>query len=78
MKTILNSKGQFLIPAEIRRQLGITDGTYLQIEVNTTKQIVLTPITREFIRSLRGKYKGKGLMKSLMADKKRESDAAVQ
>lgn len=27
---------------------------------------------REYIRSLRGKYKGKGLMKALMADKNRE------
>jgi len=27
---------------------------------------------REYIHSLRGKYKGKGLMKALMADKRRE------
>lgn len=77
VEAILNSKGQILIPAKIRRQLGILDGTYLQIEVNATKQIVLTPITREFIRSLRGKYKGKGLMKALMAEKKHERDVVV-
>lgn len=77
METILNSKGQILIPAEIRKQLGITDGTYIQIEVNTSKQIILTPITREFIRSLRGKYKGKGLIKALMAEKKREREYVV-
>jgi hypothetical protein len=29
---------------------------------------------REYIRSLRGKYKGKGLMKALIADKKLERD----
>ena len=29
---------------------------------------------REYIHSLRGKYRGKGLMKALMADKKRERD----
>ena len=75
METIVNSKGQIVIPAEIRKQLGIKVGTYLQIEVNAiTRQIILTPVTREFIRSLRGKYKGKGLMKVLMADKKRERD----
>ena len=75
METIVNSKGQFIIPSKIRKQLGIKDGTYLQIDVNAvTRQIILTPVTREYIRSLRGKYKGKGLMKALMADKKRERE----
>jgi len=75
METVATSKGQVVIPSKIRKQLGIKDGTYLQIEVDTvTKQIILTPVTREYIRSLRGKYKGKGLMKALMADKKRERE----
>lgn len=75
METVATSKGQVVIPSKIRKQLGIKDGTYLQIDVNlVTKQIILTPVTREYIRSLRGKYKGKGLMKSLMADKKRERE----
>ena len=75
METVTTSKGQVVIPSKIRKQLGIKDGTYLQIEVDAvTKQIILTPVTREYIRSLRGKYKGKGLMKALMADKKRERE----
>ena len=75
METIATSKGQVVIPSKIRKQLGIKDGTYLQIDVDAvTKQIILTPVTREYIHSLRGKYKGKGLMKSLMADKKRERE----
>ncbi|HSO10956.1 MAG TPA: AbrB/MazE/SpoVT family DNA-binding domain-containing protein [Anaerolineales bacterium] len=70
METIAASNGQVVIPSKVRKQLGIKDGTYLQIEVNTvTRQIILTPITREYVRSLRGKYKGKGLMKALMAEK---------
>ena len=78
METIANSKGQIVIPATIRKELGIKDGTYLQIDVNAiTRQIILTPVTREDTRSLRGKYKGKGLMKALMADKKRERDVVV-
>jgi len=36
------------------------------------RQIILTPITRNFIHRLRGMYKGKGLLKSLMAEKRRE------
>ena len=75
METVATSKGQVVIPSKIRKQLGIKDGTYLQIEVDTvTKQIILTPVTREYIRSLRGKFKGKGLMKALMAEKKRERE----
>ena len=75
METVASSKGQVVIPSKIRKQLGIKDGTYLQIDVNTvTRQIILTPITREYVHSLRGKYKGKGLMKALIADKKRERE----
>jgi len=73
MKTVANSKGQIVIPSKIRKQLGIKDGTYFQIDVDVvTRHIILTPVTREYIHSLRGKYKGKGLMKALMADKERE------
>ena len=73
METVADSKGQIVIPARIRRQLGIKDGTYLQVEVNTvTRQIILTPITREYIHSLRGRYRGKGLMKALITERKRE------
>ena len=75
METVATSKGQVVIPSKIRKQLGIKDGTYLQIDVNAvTKQIILTPVTREFVQSLRGKYKGEGLMKALMAEKKRERE----
>jgi AbrB family looped-hinge helix DNA binding protein len=71
METIAILKGQIIIPSKIRRQLGIKDGTYLQIEVDPdTKQIILTPVTREYIHNLRGKYKGRGLMKALIAEKK--------
>ena len=75
METVATSKGQVVIPSKIRRQLGIKDGTYLQIDVDEiAKKIILTPVTREYVHSLRGKYKGKGLMKALMAEKKRERE----
>jgi len=65
MEVVSNSKGQVIIPAKIRKQLGIKDKSFLQIDVDVeTRQIIITP--------LRGKYKGKGLMKALIADKKRE------
>jgi AbrB family looped-hinge helix DNA binding protein len=75
METVATSKGQVVIPSKIRRQLGIKEGTYLQIDVDeVTKKIILTPVTREYVHSLRGKYKGKGLLKALMAEKRRERE----
>lgn len=75
METIATSKGQVVIPAKIRRKLGIREGTYIQVDLDElNKRIILTPVTREYVHSLRGKYKGKGLMKALMAEKKSEKE----
>lgn len=75
METVATSKGQVVIPSKIRKQLGIKDGTYLRIDVNdATKQIILTPVTREYVHSLRGKYRGRGLMRALLVEKKRERE----
>lgn len=71
METIATVKGQIVIPSSVRRKFGIKEGTRIQIQVDEDKrQIILTPITREYVNSLRGKYKGKALMKALLAEKK--------
>ena len=76
METTATSKGQIVIPSSIRRKFGIREGTRIQIEVNEkANQIILKPITREYVHSLRGKFRGKGLLKSLMTEKKREREA---
>lgn len=75
METTATVKGQIVIPAAVRRQLGIKEGTRIQIEVDEeARHIILTPITREYIHSLRGKYRVGGLLKALMAEKKRERE----
>jgi AbrB family looped-hinge helix DNA binding protein len=75
METTTTSKGQIVIPSSIRKKLGIKEGTRIQIELKEDeKEIVLKPITRDYIHSLRGKFRGKGLMKALMAEKKRERE----
>jgi AbrB family looped-hinge helix DNA binding protein len=73
METTATAKGQIVIPSSIRRRLGIKEGTRIQIEENGN-EIILKPITREYVHSLRGRLRGKGLMKALMADKKRERE----
>lgn len=75
METTATSKGQIVIPSSMRRKLGIKEGTRIQIELNEdAKEIILKPITREYVHSLRGKFKGKGLLKTLMAEKKKETE----
>lgn len=75
METIATKKGQIVIPSKVRRQFEIKEGTRIQIDINEKDHsIVLKPITREYINSLRGKFKGKGLMKELTEEKKRERE----
>lgn len=75
METVASVKGQIVIPAAVRQELGIVEGTRIRIEVDRgTKQIILTPITHDLIRSLRGKYKGNGMLKALEEDRRRERD----
>jgi len=76
METKITSKGQIVIPSSIRRKLGIKEGTRIQIE-ERGKEIILKPITREYVHSLRGKFRGKGLMQALMTEKKRERELFV-
>jgi len=65
------SKGQIVIPARFRREFQIEDGTKASVIV-TPDGILLRPITRTYIKSLRGSLKGRGVMKSMMADRKHE------
>ena len=75
METTATSKGQIVIPSSIRRKFGIKEGTRIEIEVDeSAKEIILKPITREYVHSLRGKFRGKGLLKALMTEKKKERE----
>ncbi len=75
MKTTATFKGQIVIPSSIRRKLSIKEGTRIQIELDEkAKEIILKPITREYVHSLRGRFRRKGLMKALIAEKKRERE----
>jgi AbrB family looped-hinge helix DNA binding protein len=66
--TVVSSKGQIVIPAALREELGIQVGTRLAIQ-RENNHLVLQPITDEFIHSLRGSLKGKT---SLVATHERE------
>ena len=75
METTATSKGQIVIPSSVRRKFGIKEGTRIQIVVDEkANEIILRPITREYVHSLRGRFKGKGLLKALMVDRKKERE----
>ncbi len=74
METVLfTTKGQVVIPARFRREFQIEDGTRASVTI-TPDGILLRPITRSYIKSLRGTLKGRGVMKAMMADREKERD----
>ncbi len=66
-------KGQVVIPRRLRKEFEIEEGTKATV-VSTPEGILLKPITRTYIRSLRGSLKGTGVMKAMMEDRKRERE----
>lgn len=68
----VTSKGQFVIPAKLRRKLGIRKGTRVAF-IEENHRLVLQPLTPAFIRSLRGSWKGgPSALEFLLEDRKRE------
>ena len=65
-ETHTTTKGQIVIPSAIRRQLGITQSTRIQIEVNEKdNSIILRPVTRERKQRLLARYRGAGVLEDL-------------
>ena len=52
-KSVVTAKGQIVIPAKLRRKHGIKKGTPVSF-FERNGEIVLQPLTDEFIRSVRG------------------------
>ncbi len=68
----VTSKGQLVIPARLRRRFGIKKGTLIAF-VEEDGRMIVQPVTREFIRSLRGSLKGEpSALEILLEERKRE------
>jgi AbrB family looped-hinge helix DNA binding protein len=67
------AKGQVVIPSRLRKEFEIEDGTKATV-VSTPEGILLKPITRTYIKSLRGKYKNLPLLETLKEMKREEKD----
>jgi AbrB family looped-hinge helix DNA binding protein len=66
-------KGQVVIPRRLRREFEIEEGTKATV-VSTPEGILLKPITRTYIKSLRGSLKGTKAMEVFQAERKRERE----
>jgi AbrB family looped-hinge helix DNA binding protein len=55
--TTASSKGQVVIPAEVRERLGIKAGTRIAVRVEKN-YLILEPINEASIRAIRGSLKG--------------------
>lgn len=76
-RTVISSKGQVVIPAELREQFGLEKGTPA-IWTEEKGRLVLTPITLQRIREIRGFLKPKPGERSMFeehfADRERERE----
>jgi AbrB family looped-hinge helix DNA binding protein len=73
MESYMTFKGRIVIPVRIRRKFGMKEGTRVRVEMDeSAHRIILTPITRDYIQNLCGKYKGNGLLAALAKDRKAE------
>jgi AbrB family looped-hinge helix DNA binding protein len=71
METYATTKGQIVIPAPLRKKYGIIEGTKI-IVMDTGNEIVLRPVTEQYLKNLRGSLKGSGALKVLMEERKRD------
>ncbi len=72
----VTSKGQLVIPAALRKRHGIKSGTKVRF-VERDGEIVIQPVTKEFIRNVCGMLKSDKsatgeLLKERALDRKRE------
>jgi AbrB family looped-hinge helix DNA binding protein len=68
----VTTKGQLVIPARIRRKLGIKPGTKVCF-VEREGEILFQPVTKEYIRSVCGMLKSaSSVTEELLSDRKKD------
>ena len=73
METYVTVKGQIVIPASLRRKYGIKNGTKI-IVTDIGDAIILKPMTEQYLRNLQGSLKGKGGLKVLLEERRKDQE----
>jgi AbrB family looped-hinge helix DNA binding protein len=71
MLTRLSSKGQVVIPRQVREALGLKRGVRFDIHLDDGK-IVLEPVIASPVEALHGKYAGADLLNDLEEEHRQE------
>jgi len=70
--SVVTTKGQLVIPARLRRRFGIKKGTRVTF-LEDAGRIIVQPVTREFIRNLRGSLKAEpSALAAVIEERKRD------
>jgi len=70
--SVMTSKGQLVVPARLRRRYGMKKGTLVAF-VDDGRRLIVQPVTRDFIHSLRGSLARKpSPLEALLCERKRE------
>jgi AbrB family looped-hinge helix DNA binding protein len=73
-RSVVTVKGQVVIPSKLRRKFGLKKGTQVYL-YERDGEIVIRPVTDEYLRSLAGITGTKGkLLKALMVEKAKERE----
>jgi AbrB family looped-hinge helix DNA binding protein len=72
METRASAKGQIVIPAALRRKYGIKNGTRIVV-IDSGDSIILKPMTEEYLKKLQGSLKGKGGLKTLLDERRKDA-----
>lgn len=71
MDTRLSSKGQVVIPKQVREELGLEPGTRFRVRVDEGS-IVLEPVTEPLVTELFGMFAGSDMLSELEEEHARE------
>jgi AbrB family looped-hinge helix DNA binding protein len=69
--TTVSTKGQFVIPSEMRSALGIKPGTRIAVRCQGST-ITLQPVTPDLVDKLRGMLKGGGSLSDELIRQRRQ------
>ena len=73
METYTTVKGQVVIPVKLRRKYGIEAGTKI-VWIDAGDSIIMRPITKDYLRTLRGSLKGSGALDVLMEERRKDTE----